>query len=111
MDSQALFGDAVRAVLQRWTALNLAVTHGWGDESGERKREDLYLQILSGFSTGKKAVDPTELEEFLYQFMEHSFSTLADDNSPWEVDSCLLKPARLSLASAASPPRPVSMIS
>mmetsp|Transcript_24387 Transcript_24387/g.57944 ORF Transcript_24387/g.57944 Transcript_24387/m.57944 type:complete len:188 (-) Transcript_24387:43-606(-) len=89
MDPQALFADAVRAVLQRWTALNLAVTNDWGDGRSEEKRDALFVQIISGFPAGKKAPDPTELETFLDQFMEQNFSTDADDESPYEV-SCLI---------------------
>eukprot|EP00961_Rhodomonas_salina_P075281 1010060-Rhodomonas_salina.1 len=85
MDPQALFADAVRAVLQRWTALNLAVTNDWGDGRSEEKRDALFVQIISGFPAGKKAPDPTELETFLDQFMEQNFSTDADDESPYEV--------------------------
>mmetsp|Transcript_19709 Transcript_19709/g.40193 ORF Transcript_19709/g.40193 Transcript_19709/m.40193 type:complete len:184 (+) Transcript_19709:16-567(+) len=85
MAAPNLFPDAVRAVLQRWTALNLAVTHDWGDGQSEQKRETLFQQIVEGFSTGKKAVDPTELEDFLDHFLENNFSTDADDDSPKEV--------------------------
>ena len=41
-------------------------------------------QTVAGFARGK-AIDPSELEEFLGQYLESNFNTEADDDSPKEV--------------------------
>ena len=82
----ALFPEAVRAVFERWTALNLAVSHNWGDGDSHAKREELISHCVGGFASGKK-VDPTEVEDFLDGFLLQNFTTEADDDSTREVIS------------------------
>ncbi len=42
----SLFEEATRAVIHRWTALNLAVCNNWGDGDSIAKREALVQQVL-----------------------------------------------------------------
>jgi len=80
-----LFSEAVRATFMRWTALNLAVSYQWGDGSESQKREELAQQTISGFATAKRPPDPTELEDFLDNYLQDHFNLHADDESPYEV--------------------------
>jgi hypothetical protein len=43
------FEEATRAVIQRWTALNLAVSNNWGDGDSLAKREALVQQVLPSY--------------------------------------------------------------
>ena len=80
-----LFSEAVRATFARWTALNLAVSHGWGDGSEGQMREELTQQTIHGFATTKRPPDPTELEDFFDKYLQDHFNLFADDDSPKEV--------------------------
>jgi hypothetical protein len=51
--AHALFCEAVRAVVHRWTALNLAVSHDWGNGSAKEKREALVQETCAGFAVRK----------------------------------------------------------
>jgi len=42
-------------VMHRWTALNLAIEHGWGGTSSAAKAEELYANLLEWFYTCKGA--------------------------------------------------------
>eukprot|EP00290_Baffinella_frigidus_P019825 CAMPEP_0180217458 /NCGR_PEP_ID=MMETSP0987-20121128/16963_1 /TAXON_ID=697907 /ORGANISM="non described non described, Strain CCMP2293" /LENGTH=184 /DNA_ID=CAMNT_0022177031 /DNA_START=14 /DNA_END=565 /DNA_ORIENTATION=- len=85
-----LFPEAVRSVFERWTALNLAVSHNWGDGDSLSKREELITNCCGGFMNGKK-IDPTEVEDFLDGYMLANYTTEADDESPKEVSYLLCR--------------------
>lgn len=94
-----LFPEAVRSVFERWTALNLAVSHNWGDGDSLSKREELITNCCGGFMNGKK-IDPTEVEDFLDGYMLANYTTEADDESPKEVpcQPAPLRPLACSMA-------------
>eukprot|EP00282_Hemiselmis_andersenii_P023493 CAMPEP_0172005510 /NCGR_PEP_ID=MMETSP1041-20130122/5082_1 /TAXON_ID=464988 /ORGANISM="Hemiselmis andersenii, Strain CCMP439" /LENGTH=169 /DNA_ID=CAMNT_0012659503 /DNA_START=71 /DNA_END=576 /DNA_ORIENTATION=- len=89
-DPTALFAEAVRAVVHRWTALNLAVHNDWGCGQSSEKRDQMIAEICSGFQA-KKNVDPSEVEEFLDNFLISQFNTDADDESPYEVSHLICR--------------------
>ena len=43
-------------MLRRWTALSLAVEHGWGGQNSAAKVEELYGNLLEWFYTCKGAL-------------------------------------------------------
>lgn len=43
-------------MLRRWTALSLAVEHGWGGQNSAAKAEELYGNLLEWFYTCKGAL-------------------------------------------------------
>ena len=40
------FQLGTRAVFQKWTAMRMAVEHGWGGRDSAEKEEDLILEII-----------------------------------------------------------------
>jgi hypothetical protein len=49
------FEEGLALVMHRWTALNLAIEHGWGGTSSAAKAEELYANLLEWFYTCKGA--------------------------------------------------------
>ncbi|EKX46840.1 hypothetical protein GUITHDRAFT_107196 [Guillardia theta CCMP2712] len=95
----SLFADAVRTVYQARRSLAALlltfaaaeVTNEWGDGDNMAKRESLIEQTVSGFVTKRNAPDPSELEEFLDQYLQEMFNTEADDDSPYEVSHLICR--------------------
>lgn len=52
MDHDALFAEAVKATVHRWTALNLAVHNDWGNGNCSEKRDNMVSEICNGFAVG-----------------------------------------------------------
>ena len=80
------FESAVRGVLQRWTALRLAVVNGWGSEGGEGEgRAGVLEQSILGwfYQSGDHYAD--ELEDHLDEFLREDFNVEAEDGSPGEA--------------------------
>ena len=50
-----------RSILERWTALGLAVTHGWGGRGGSEKREELVEHVVKLHRHGAGMVDADDL--------------------------------------------------
>eukprot|EP00281_Chroomonas_sp_CCMP1168_P002539 CAMPEP_0206260068 /NCGR_PEP_ID=MMETSP0047_2-20121206/26869_1 /ASSEMBLY_ACC=CAM_ASM_000192 /TAXON_ID=195065 /ORGANISM="Chroomonas mesostigmatica_cf, Strain CCMP1168" /LENGTH=188 /DNA_ID=CAMNT_0053687081 /DNA_START=151 /DNA_END=714 /DNA_ORIENTATION=+ len=92
--AHALFCDAVRAVVHRWTALNLAVSNDWGNGNSSEKREAMVMEVCQGFAA-KNNVDPSEVEQFLEEYLVSQFNTEADDESPFEVSHLICRLAQL----------------
>ena len=44
-EMEELFRESVRAIFVRWTALALAVSHGWGGAGAEEKRARLVEEV------------------------------------------------------------------
>jgi hypothetical protein len=61
--AHALFCEAVRAVVHRWTALNLAVSHDWAMGSANEKREALIQETCAGFAVSKREFLPRNKDE------------------------------------------------
>ena len=51
--TRPLFEEGLALVLRRWTALSLAVEHGWGGPQSTAKAEELYANLLEWFYTSK----------------------------------------------------------
>ena len=56
--TRPLFEEGLALVLRRWTALSLAVEHGWGGPQSAAKAEELYANLLEWFYTCKGAAAP-----------------------------------------------------
>eukprot|EP00128_Syssomonas_multiformis_P011725 Colp12_sorted_trinity150504_noHs@4325 len=93
MSALALFPDAVRAVLKKWTALRLAVDQGFGGSDSQEKEDWLYETILDMFDPekNKEKVYKDQLEELFEDVMENEFNTVCDDGSISEVSAILIK--------------------
>ncbi|PIA19401.1 hypothetical protein COEREDRAFT_19447, partial [Coemansia reversa NRRL 1564] len=82
------FVEGVDHILNRWTALELAVQHEWGGHDTQDKREDMVDEIVEHFDTlvrKRKTPEPTDLEELLLDIMDGDFSVALDDQSEKEV--------------------------
>lgn len=54
-ESAEAFKQGVSSVFRQWTALELAVQHGWGGVDSEHKANELLLDVLSLFE-GKERI-------------------------------------------------------
>ncbi|KAJ2614508.1 rRNA accumulation- protein [Coemansia sp. RSA 1365] len=82
------FVEGVDHILNRWTALELAVQHEWGGHDSQEKREDMVDEIVEHFDKlirKRKTPEPTDLEELLLDIMDGDFSVALDDQSEKEV--------------------------
>jgi hypothetical protein len=56
MNSEALFAEACKVTVHRWTALNLAVHNDWGQGNSSEKRDNMVAEICSGFAVRANCV-------------------------------------------------------
>ncbi|CDI80938.1 hypothetical protein, conserved [Eimeria acervulina] len=87
---EAVFKEAVAAVLAQWTVLNLAVEQGWGGRESYKKRQQLYEDIITEFSENKK-VDADDLACSLSERLSREFSVSVEDDSDLEVAQLLVE--------------------
>ncbi|KAJ2556838.1 rRNA accumulation- protein [Coemansia sp. RSA 1933] len=87
------FIEGVDHVLANWTALELAVQHGWGGRNTSDKRENMVDEIVEYFDqqVRKKntTIETTDVEELLVQVMEEDFSIMLEDQSEKQVAALL----------------------
>jgi len=81
---QQLFEDAVSTILDRWTALSLAITNGWGGQEGESRKNELHKYICKKF-VEEQEIDADELMQELNEFLLEQFHTDAQDDSCAQV--------------------------
>eukprot|EP00903_Cladosiphon_okamuranus_P012918 g12061.t1 len=89
-DAWGNFHGGVKAALNQWTALRLAVENNWGGGDSERKAALLEEGLMNLFKT-KKEIYKDEVEDFLADFLDDSFSTYAEDDSPAQVAAMLVE--------------------
>ncbi|XP_033746139.1 pre-rRNA-processing protein TSR2 homolog [Pecten maximus] len=75
-----LFQVAVQRVLDSWTVLQLAVSHGFGGADSREKAQWMVYAIDQWFKENKN-IETYELENFLEDVMNHEFDTIIDDGS------------------------------
>ncbi|KAJ2837536.1 rRNA accumulation- protein [Coemansia sp. 'formosensis'] len=88
------FIEGVDHVLAKWTALGLAVEHGWGGQETQEKRDDMVEDIVQFFDEAvnkKKNPEPLDLQELLLEVMELDFHIDLKDESEKEVAAVLCK--------------------
>lgn len=83
------FQGGVKSALHQWTALRLAVENNWGGGDSERKAQLLEEELINMFKT-KKELFRDEVEDFLADALDDSFSTYAEDGSPRQVAAMLI---------------------
>jgi hypothetical protein len=54
-ESAEAFKQGVSSVFRQWTALELAVSHGWGGMDSQHKADELLLDVLHMFN-GKERI-------------------------------------------------------
>ncbi|KAJ1893154.1 rRNA accumulation- protein [Coemansia sp. RSA 455] len=88
------FIEGVDHILAKWTALGLAVEHGWGGRETQEKREDMVDDIVQYFDdtvNAKKKPEPLDLQDLLLEVMELDFHVDLKDESEKEVAAVLCK--------------------
>uniref|UniRef100_A0A1Y9H9I9 Pre-rRNA-processing protein TSR2 homolog n=1 Tax=Anopheles farauti TaxID=69004 RepID=A0A1Y9H9I9_9DIPT len=87
---QSVFRVVVENVLNRWTALRLAVEHGMGGPLGLNTAIEL-IDYVTSYCTENKKVDSIDLREVLEEIMDQEFETICEDDSIHEVSGILIK--------------------
>uniref|UniRef100_A0A182XP19 Pre-rRNA-processing protein TSR2 homolog n=1 Tax=Anopheles quadriannulatus TaxID=34691 RepID=A0A182XP19_ANOQN len=91
---QQSFRVVVENVLNRWTALRLAVEHGMGGPLGLNTAIEL-IDYVTSYCTENKNVDAIDLREVLEEIMDQEFETICEDESTQEVSAVLIKYLRM----------------
>ncbi|XP_067683653.1 pre-rRNA-processing protein TSR2 homolog [Haliotis asinina] len=75
-----LFGQSVKSVLDGWTALQLAVSHGFGGPDSQEKAEWMVYAIETWFKENAN-IQSDELEDFLEDVLNAEFDMVIEDGS------------------------------
>ncbi|KAB1252885.1 Pre-rRNA-processing protein TSR2-like protein [Camelus dromedarius] len=87
-DSRALFGAGVRAALEAWPALQIAVENGFGGVHSQEKAEWLGGAVEEYFFRNAD-LELDEVEDFLGELMTNEFDTVVEDGSLPQVSQQL----------------------
>ncbi|XP_007117835.1 pre-rRNA-processing protein TSR2 homolog isoform X1 [Physeter macrocephalus] len=87
-DSGTLFGVAVRAALEAWPALQIAVENGFGGVHSQEKAEWLGGAVEEYFFRNAD-LELDEVEDFLGELMTNEFDTVVEDGSLPQVSQQL----------------------
>ncbi|XP_007538381.1 pre-rRNA-processing protein TSR2 homolog isoform X1 [Erinaceus europaeus] len=87
-DSRALFRAGVRAALQGWPALQIAVENGFGGIHSQEKAEWLGGAVEEYFLRNAD-LELDEVEDFLGELMTNEFDTVVEDGSLPQVSQQL----------------------
>ncbi|XP_025789937.1 pre-rRNA-processing protein TSR2 homolog isoform X2 [Puma concolor] len=79
-DSRALFGAGVRAALEAWPALQIAVENGFGGVHSQEKAAWLGGAVEEYFFRNAD-LELDEVEDFLGELMTNEFDTVVEDGS------------------------------
>ncbi|XP_061745746.1 pre-rRNA-processing protein TSR2 homolog [Nerophis ophidion] len=79
-DSRAVFADGVRAVLQSWPVLQIAVDNGFGGVYGQQKA-DWMADVVQQYFHDNTDLEQCEVEDYIATLMDQEFHTVVDDGS------------------------------
>ncbi|MEQ2289896.1 hypothetical protein AMECASPLE_037918 [Ameca splendens] len=88
--SRELFTEGVRAVLQTWPVLQIAVDNGFGGVYGQQKA-DWMVDVVQQYFHDNADLQQYEVEDFLTQLMDQEFDTVVEDGSLPQVSAGLLQ--------------------
>ncbi|KAK1801080.1 hypothetical protein P4O66_022795 [Electrophorus voltai] len=74
------FTEAVRAVLETWPVLQIAVDNGFGGAYSPQKAEWM-VDALQQYFYDNDDLEQEEVEDFLSNLMDNEFDTVVDDGS------------------------------
>jgi hypothetical protein len=89
-EGEAAFMASVERVLARWSLLRLAADMGWGDGDAAMNVTQFRDEILAWFQKKRAAVEASDLEDVLAEFINDRFHVIAEDGSPKEVSLLLV---------------------
>ncbi|XP_050997973.1 pre-rRNA-processing protein TSR2 homolog [Acomys russatus] len=87
-DVRVLFGAGVRAALEAWPALQIAVENGFGGVHSQEKAEWLGGAVEDYFIANAD-LELEEVEDFLGELMTNEFDTVVEDGSLPQVSQQL----------------------
>ncbi|XP_021422648.2 pre-rRNA-processing protein TSR2 homolog [Oncorhynchus mykiss] len=78
--ARELFTEAVRAVLETWPVLQIAVDNGFGGVYGQQKA-DWMVDVVQQYFHDNENLQPDEVEDYIADLMNNEFDTVVDDGS------------------------------
>nr|XP_046220892.1 pre-rRNA-processing protein TSR2 homolog [Oncorhynchus gorbuscha] len=78
--ARELFTEAVRAVLETWPVLQIAVDNGFGGVYGQQKA-DWMVDVVQQYFHDNANLQPDEVEDYIADLMNNEFDTVVDDGS------------------------------
>ncbi|XP_057213077.1 pre-rRNA-processing protein TSR2 homolog [Triplophysa rosa] len=78
--TRELFREAVRAVLETWPVLQIAVDNGFGGAHSQQKA-DWMVDVLQQYFNDNDDLQQCEVEDFISDLMNNEFDTMVDDGS------------------------------
>ncbi|XP_073765218.1 pre-rRNA-processing protein TSR2 homolog isoform X1 [Danio rerio] len=78
--TREVFSEAVRAVLETWPVLQIAVDNGFGGAFSQQKAEWM-VDALQQYFTDNGDLQQDEVEDFISELMNNEFNTVVDDGS------------------------------
>ncbi|XP_018608497.1 pre-rRNA-processing protein TSR2 homolog [Scleropages formosus] len=84
--ARELFAESVRAVLETWPVLQIAVDNGFGGFYSQQKA-DWLVDAVQQFFQENADLQQYEVEDFLAEVMNNEFDTVVDDGSLPQVAS------------------------
>ncbi|KAL2103443.1 hypothetical protein ACEWY4_000311 [Coilia grayii] len=82
--TRELFTEGVRAVLETWPVLQIAVDNGFGGVYSQQKA-DWMVDAVQQYFHDNSDLQQYEVEDFLSELMNNEFDTMVDDGSLPEV--------------------------
>ncbi|XP_078520682.1 pre-rRNA-processing protein TSR2 homolog [Lissotriton helveticus] len=83
-DPRGLLQEGIRAALENWAVLQIAVDNGFGGAYSREKAEWMVGAVAEYFHSNAD-LEQYEVEEFLSELMNNEFDTLVEDGSLPEV--------------------------
>lgn len=90
-EQQQAFLEGLGLILQRWTALGLAVEHGWGGTDTLAKAQSFHEEVYHWFADAKQQRYVDELEDLLDDVMAQDFNAELQDGSARQVAEALVR--------------------
>ncbi|XP_038603762.1 pre-rRNA-processing protein TSR2 homolog [Tachyglossus aculeatus] len=79
-DPRGLFRCGLRAVLEAWPVLQIAVENGFGGVHSQEKAEWL-MGVVEEYFFNNADLEQDEVEDFLFELMTNEFDTVVEDGS------------------------------
>ncbi|KAM4610169.1 pre-rRNA-processing protein TSR2 homolog [Polymixia lowei] len=86
--TREIFTEAVRAVLETWPVLQIAVDNGFGGVYGQQKA-DWMVDVVQQYFHDNADLQQVEVEEYISVLLDQEFDTVVDDGSLPQVSGRL----------------------
>ncbi|XP_039459887.1 pre-rRNA-processing protein TSR2 homolog isoform X2 [Oreochromis aureus] len=103
--SREVFTEGVRAVLQTWPVLQIAVDNGFGGVYGQQKA-DWMVDVVQQYFHDNADLQQYEVEDFIAELMDQEFNTVVDDGSLPQEMECEASGPSVSRTHPPPPPPP-----